>query len=77
MIGAMASIVYTKGIIMKKNLDMALTIIVRGTGIVGRAAMRKVLSQRDLDLVTVTIASNKKVGLDAGQIAGAGQFANG
>lgn len=62
---------------MKENLDMALTIIVRGTGIIGRAAMRKVLSQRDLDLVTVTIASNEKAGLDAGQIAGAGQFANG
>lgn len=49
---------------------MALKVVVWGTGNVGRPAIRAVLSHRELELVGVIVASQDKVGLDAGDIAG-------
>jgi hypothetical protein len=65
-------IVYTKWSIEKGNLLMASNVVVWGTGNVGRPAIRAVLSHRDLELVGVIVASEEKVGLDAGEIAGVG-----
>lgn len=49
---------------------MALKVVVWGTGNVGRPAIRAVLSHQDLELSGVIVASEDKVGLDAGEIAG-------
>ena len=51
---------------------MALKVVVWGTGNVGRPAIRAVLSHSELELVGVIVASDNKVGLDAGAIAGVG-----
>lgn len=51
---------------------MALKVVVWGTGNVGRPAIRAVLSHSDLELAGVIVASENKVGLDAGEIAGVG-----
>ena len=45
-------------------------VVVWGTGNVGRPAIRAVVAHRDLELVGVVVANPKKVGLDAGEIAG-------
>jgi hypothetical protein len=49
---------------------MTLKVVVWGTGNVGRPAIRAVLSHRELELVGVIVSNKKKVGLDAGEIAG-------
>lgn len=45
-------------------------VIVWGTGNVGRPAIRAVVSHQNLELVGVVVANPKKVGRDAGEIAG-------
>lgn len=45
-------------------------VVVWGTGNVGRAAVRAVLSHRALDLVDVIVHDPEKVGRDAGDLAG-------
>ena len=47
-----------------------LSVIVWGTGNVGRPAIRAVLSHRQLELAGVVVANPDKVGKDAGTIAG-------
>lgn len=49
---------------------MALKVVVWGSGNVGRPAIRAVLSHAQLELVGVIVASQAKVGRDAGEIAG-------
>lgn len=49
---------------------MPRTVIVWGTGNVGRPAIRAVLSHTDLDLKSVIVANPDKVGRDAGALAG-------
>lgn len=49
---------------------MAHSVIVWGTGNVGRPAIRAVLSHADLDLKAVIVANPDKVGRDAGALAG-------
>ena len=45
-------------------------VVVWGTGNVGRAAIRAVAAHRELDLVGVIVADPRKVGVDAGELAG-------
>lgn len=47
-------------------------VIVWGTGNVGRPAIRAVLSHAGLDLAAVIVSDPKKVGRDAGELAGVG-----
>jgi hypothetical protein len=49
---------------------MPRSVIVWGTGNVGRPAIRAVLSHADLDLKAVIVANPDKVGMDAGSLAG-------
>jgi hypothetical protein len=72
MISEAIFIVYTNDSLVKGNLFMALKVVVWGTGNVGRPAIRAVLSHSELELAGVIVASENKVGLDAGDIAGVG-----
>jgi len=72
MISIVVMVVYTGCEITKGILEMAIKVIVWGTGNVGRPAIRAVLSHSDLQLAGVIVASDNKVGLDAGEIAGVG-----
>ena len=49
---------------------MPLSVIVWGTGNVGRPAIRAVLAHADLDLKAVIVSNPDKVGVDAGTLAG-------
>ncbi|MEZ5567718.1 MAG: hypothetical protein R3E54_05130 [Halioglobus sp.] len=51
---------------------MPLKVVVWGTGNVGRPAIRAVVSHAGLELAGVIVASEGKLGLDAGEIAGLG-----
>jgi hypothetical protein len=46
------------------------TVVVWGTGNVGRTALRTVMAHRSLDLVDVVVSNPAKVGRDAGELAG-------
>ena len=48
---------------------MTLSVVVWGTGNIGRTALRTVLTHRDLELVDVIVHNRAKVGRDAGELA--------